>query len=92
MLSPSVALANIFQSTLSVRRATPRIHVCIHVPVISIHALRKESDDSCPAAYRPSEQFQSTLSVRRATMCGLGAELSDEISIHALRKESDSIG
>ena len=33
-----------FQSTLSVRRATPGDGVDVHVAMISIHALRKESD------------------------------------------------
>ena len=38
------AMADIFQSTLSVRRATPSMPRCILVHGISIHALRKESD------------------------------------------------
>ena len=44
MLSPSVALANIFQSTLSVRRATRQHARDTDNIDISIHALRKESD------------------------------------------------
>ena len=66
MLSPSVALANIFQSTLSVRRATQLRLIVSQILlfqstlsvrratwnlqyerrflIISIHALRKESD------------------------------------------------
>ena len=56
--------------------------------VISIHALRKESDRRIRPE-RERAQFQSTLSVRRATVAH--AQLHDRlvISIHALRKESD---
>ena len=56
---------------------------------ISIHALRKESDDVPLAAFAACEIFQSTLSVRRATQSfAFGIQLI-QISIHALRKESD---
>ena len=37
---------SIFQSTLSVRRATPSLHEVLSYSEISIHALRKESDES----------------------------------------------
>ena len=56
-----------FQSTFSVRRAT---HVVDLGPVgvdISIHALRKESDQCKKAERHLAWLFQSTLSVRRAT-------------------------
>ena len=58
----------LFQSTLSVRRAT-LIHTIgqTHV-VISIHALRKESDFIPNYLISSDFVFQSTLSVRRATM------------------------
>ena len=39
-------LVEIFQSTLSVRRATTRSGLIVSGDVISIHALRKESDSS----------------------------------------------
>ena len=81
-----------FQSTLSVRRATIHCSHCVSPFLISIHALRKESD--CMAAFLAYFQaiFQSTLSVRRATQ-GRGTAHSDRrISIHALRKESDLDG
>ena len=58
----------IFQSTLSVRRATlgdPRI---VRTQSISIHALREESDCNTHAARHGPTVFQSTLSVRRATI------------------------
>ena len=61
---------------------------CI-VRVISIHALRKESDSSTRNTHPRNKRFQSTLSVRRAT--GYVQEVAEhlDISIHALRKESD---
>ena len=37
-------LVRIFQSTLSVRRATAPSTIADHWPIISIHALREESD------------------------------------------------
>ena len=56
----------IFQSTLSVRRATCTDGGATHGFYISIHALRKESDQTAGAGKLTTE-FQSTLSVRRAT-------------------------
>ena len=56
-----------FQSTLSVRRATPE-HPEGHARnMISIHALRKESDRLWNHHASHHQRFQSTLSVRRAT-------------------------
>ena len=56
-----------FQSTLSVRRATRHLRSLRPLQMISIHALRKESD-LLAAPFRPHLwRFQSTLSVRRAT-------------------------
>ena len=80
----------LFQSTLSVRRATHKITHTHHCSgSISIHALRKESD--FPSTGTPEEtiEFQSTLSVRRATVAADGSVTKGHISIHALRKESD---
>ena len=37
-------MEDVFQSTLSVRRATDRVELVFGDPAISIHALRKESD------------------------------------------------
>ena len=57
----------LFQSTLSVRRATHAGAGRRKRPLISIHALRKESDGlgTMPKCFTCG--FQSTLSVRRAT-------------------------
>ena len=79
---------DLFQSTLSVRRATVHHAEARVTHVISIHALRKESD----RAFRPTPLkllFQSTLSVRRATQLLRNHDQAVNISIHALRKESD---
>ena len=63
----SARWVSIFQSTLSVRRATPE-HPEGHARnMISIHALRKESDSPWSLPRAATEPFQSTLSVRRAT-------------------------
>ena len=56
-----------FQSTLSVRRATVRPCLIVVGDIISIHALRKESDRPVAGSVPMSLRFQSTLSVRRAT-------------------------
>ena len=59
-----------------------------YIGMISIHALRKESDVTFNALYCV-DGFQSTLSVRRATCDGIHKFRQLLISIHALRKESD---
>ena len=60
-------LTVIFQSTLSVRRATSPTGVLVVGLDISIHALRKESDMVVNNGATLAMAFQSTLSVRRAT-------------------------
>ena len=60
-------LNDLFQSTLSVRRATDATDDVTAEVMISIHALREESDGIPLDAIRISSRFQSTLSVRRAT-------------------------
>ena len=57
--------------------------------LISIHALREESDDNCIRRSYNRIQFLSTLSVRRATYSKDWATRIMLISIHALREESD---
>ena len=90
MPSPYKTCISSFQSTLSVRRATPPIPDYFHqTNQISIHALRKESDISGVPTWNSTARFQSTLSVRRATSLCPECVKAKEISIHALRKESD---
>ena len=78
----------LFQSTLSVRRATRQGRINVKEIQISIHALRKESDKpsvdnvlcfhiSIHALRKESDLFP------RRSICDC------RISIHALRKESD---
>ena len=58
--------------------------------IISIHALREESDLSVLLAVLWQNLFQSTLSVRRATQISYKYHKEYKtISIHALREESD---
>ena len=80
----------IFQSTLSVRRATDRRDAAAEAEKISIHALRKERDWMTARRNGSRKSFQSTLSVRRATARPASTCSNKSISIHALRKESDS--
>ena len=62
----SYGLFHVFQSTLSVRRATDDYGRTYLALPISIHALRKESDSATADDFTRTK-FQSTLSVRRAT-------------------------
>ncbi len=80
---------HLFQSTLSVRRATLRRTDVEQHRKISIHALREESDPMACMAAGDICLFQSTLSVRRATLVSDVAIINGTISIHALREESD---
>ena len=63
-------LVQVFQSTLSMRRATHQPRASGRTVYISIHALHEESD--CPSAMIVPfcSLFQSTLSMRRATPDG----------------------
>ena len=80
----------LFQSTLSVRRATSSYALYVVGTVISIHALRKESDTT-----------QNSVVVNRSISIHALRKESDpenacngrwrKISIHALRKESDTV-
>ena len=73
------------------RRATA---VCIGngiAEVISIHALREESDTGLVGVKQRVEVFQSTPSARRATAADAAEAQKREISIHALREESDFV-
>ena len=80
-----------FQSTLSVRRATYRLYCGGFICLISIHALREESDFADLPATQTGHRFQSTLSVRRATEMDRASMQIIRISIHALREESDQL-
>ena len=87
-----IAPLGIFQSTLSVRRATSLNKTIADLKAISIHALREESDITVCHAEGRNRSFQSTLSVRRATVAFATINGATPISIHALREESDSLG
>ena len=58
--------------------------------MISIHALREESDQKSQSIIHKKFLFQSTLSVRRATQHAPCVAVFQRISIHALREESDN--
>ena len=61
------SLAQLFLSTLSLRRATPALHNILKLLPISIHALLTESDRNDFRRVSSSQEFLSTLSLRRAT-------------------------
>ncbi len=82
---------SLFQSTLSVWRATFRTPPFNLSCVISIHALRVESDPLRNVRTGYTGRFQSTLSVWRATPKDGRISRRGVISIHALRVESDRI-
>ena len=89
MARNSSGLVLLFQSTLSVRRATEFSAANNGVRLISIHALREESDSKYGVTMTDAQKFQSTLSVRRATQRLHAGLNGSQISIHALREESD---
>ena len=87
MTDPSIYSTS-FQSTLSVRRATFVCTVGGICLIISIHALRKESDDIDDGVV--ADRVISIHALRKESdhlADGHGPRLV--ISIHALRKESD---
>ena len=78
----------IFQSTLSVRRATFLVHRLNAEKLISIHALRKESDaDGYAHVVYPAISIHALR--KESDMHRPEAAVWFYISIHALRKESD---
>ena len=81
----------IFQSTLSVRRATRHLALAPLVLRISIHALRKESDREGPSDALALAISIHALRKESDDLVG-GGSGRDVISIHALRKESDAPG
>ena len=78
----------VFQSTLSVRRATRISQNLREVGSISIHALRKESDIE---AVESRETHDISIHALRKESDDSSSAYSPppSISIHALRKESD---
>ena len=81
----------IFQSTLSVRRATYAASLTSSFFLFqSTLSVRRATQPATSSAN--SARFQSTLSVRRATQRGAIHLPIASISIHALRKESDKRG
>ena len=83
-------MQQLFQSTLSLRRATPSLHAGT--------PCHRDFNPRSPCGERPAEggltwndiRFQSTLSLRRATAFELIVDGRALISIHALLAESDS--
>ena len=85
-----IAYTRIFQSTLSVRRAT-QIAVLSMPFSVAFQSTLSARRATVPSTYtkRHCGRFQSTLSVRRATITATSVQRRYQISIHALREESD---
>ena len=86
----TMQLADIFQSTLSMRRATQQLPIkCASLPFQSTLSMRRATNQSAQMG-TDLTLFQSTLSMRRATPSSPDAAKPPAISIHALHEESDS--
>ena len=80
--------STLFLSTLSLRRATPRLSRVVPTPIfLSTLSLRRATVALLHG--HSSLKFLSTLSLRRATFTLLGTPDTWTISIHALLAESD---
>ena len=84
-----VDLADLFLSTLSLRRATQICGKLLSDSQISIHALLAESDDTSKDVIKTASNFypRSPCGERRVTVLGIQHRVG--ISIHALLAESD---
>ena len=79
-----------FQSTHSLRSATPEDIIPALADLVSIHALLAECDSPPPEKLKQSWKFQSTHSLRSATIAESALPESIRVSIHALLAECDS--
>ena len=79
----------IFQSTLSVRRATRKRVTLLEGLDISIHALRKESDGLHRAGVLECGHISIHALRKESDVQAIHLRAVHAISIHALRKESD---
>ena len=80
-----------FLSTPSVRRATKRLWICVHVPPNFYPRPPCGGRLNRKARAVHPQKFLSTPSVRRATAIGTRAPSLVVISIHALRAEGDAL-
>ena len=85
MSAPALRMVDTFQSTLSVRRATRRLPPNHHHKVISIHALREESDSGTQAAYEcltiSIHALREESDWPRLTATGLGYGFQSTLSV-----------
>ena len=80
----------VFQSTPSARRATSVVNWLTRCVVISIHALREESDGTEVGFSGVSYNFNPRPPRGERRLCQGIRWAFSPISIHALREESDS--
>ena len=78
-----------FQSTHSLRSATPNLYTFLTLFPVSIHALLAECDVKDATSMLPDITFQSTHSLRSATTDLRSCSSESAVSIHALLAECD---
>ena len=83
------AMAIVFQSTLSMRRATLHVTRTLRCVRISIHALHEESDSSIFPTVRVGWISIHALHEESDLITSSAVQTSRKISIHALHEESD---
>ena len=81
-----------FQSTHSLRSATPKVAPMAFSSGVSIHALLAECDDDANRKFEELIAFQSTHSLRSATFTWEQYAVFLVVSIHALLAECDRCG
>ena len=81
--------ASRFQSTHSLRSATPEADFALYILCVSIHALLAECDSHAQRGGDLRDGFQSTHSLRSATWCEVWYHRPNRVSIHALLAECD---
>ena len=89
--SASVLGMFVFQSTPSARRATETVKDAVKDGMISIHALREESDLASTVLLRFLPYFNPRPPRGERPVAYSMAGTPPQISIHALREESDSV-
>ena len=81
--------SGMFQSTHSLRSATPCLGKYRQQGMVSIHALLAECDSEIINGEQPGNEFQSTHSLRSATKKLVDNLARNDVSIHALLAECD---
>ena len=84
-----IGLTCVFQSTLSMRRATYYSPSSIATTYISIHALHEESDHHFHAEIHAARHISIHALHEESDLLDVDGNKEEDISIHALHEESD---